>query len=129
MTYSVAFYADKADLIEGRPPAQVVYTELKEKGGVEYERVREVIKRLTAVPPYQEDSDDPDLDGGPSSRWARRHLYRLGDDSAVPPQVTAFTIWIDTPRARWWLTWSHDPNRADRLLIHSLAPAPGKPIL
>jgi hypothetical protein len=51
---------------------------------------------------------------------------RFGDDSAVPPEVIAFTIWIDTPRSRWWLTWSRDPHRAGRLLIHSLVPEPGK---
>ncbi len=123
--YSVAFYADKDDLIGGRPPAQIAYEALKDAGGVEYDRVREAIKRLIAVAPYSEDSDDPDLVGGPGSRWARRHLYRLGDDSKVPPEVAAFTIWINTPRGRWWLTWSRDPQRADRLLIHSLVPEPG----
>lgn len=123
--FSVAFYADKPDLVEGRPPAQVAYAALKETGGIDYERVREAIKRLIAAPPYAEDSDDPDLIGGPGSRWARRHLYRLGDGSAVPPEVTAYTIWISAPRHRWWLTWSRDPHQAGRLLIYSLAPAPG----
>lgn len=122
--YSVAFYADKDDLIDGRPPAQIAYTALKETGGDEYGRVREAIKRLIAAAPYSEDSDEPDLAGGPGSRWARRHLYRIGDDSTVPPEVAAFTIWIDTPRSRWWLTWSHDPHRAGGLLIHSLVPEP-----
>ncbi|GEM_PF-2197601 len=122
--YSVAFYADKDDLIDGRPPAQIAYAALKETGGAEYERVREAIKRLIAAAPYSEDSDEADLAGGPGSRWAKRHLYRIGDDSTVPPEVTAFTIWIDTPRRRWWLTWSHDPHRAGRLLIHSLVPEP-----
>ncbi len=103
--YSVAFHADKDDLIDGRPPAQLTYAALKDAGGAEYERV--------------------DLVGGPGSRWARRHLYRIGDDSKVPPEVAAFTIWIDTPRSRWWLTWSRDPHRAGRLLIHSLVPEPG----
>lgn len=125
--YSVAFHADKADLIDGRPPAQIAYMKLKKEGGAEYERVREAIKRLIAAPPYDEHSDDPDLVGGPGSRWARRHLYRLGAESAIPPQVTAFTIWIDTPSVRWWLTWSHDPARQDRLLIHSLVPSPSSP--
>jgi hypothetical protein len=123
--YSVAFHAAKDDLIDGRPAAQIAYAALKEAGGVEYERVQEAIKRLIAVAPYREDSDDPNLVGGPGSRWARRHLYRFGDDSAVPPEVIAFTIWIDTPRSRWWLTWSRDPYRAGRLLIHSLVPEPG----
>ena len=123
--YSVAFYADKDDLIDGHPPAQIAYAALKEAGGAEYARVREAIKRLIAVAPYSEDSDDPDLAGGPGSRWARRHLYRLGDDSAIPPEVAAFTIWTDTSRSRWWLTWSRDPHHADRLLIHSLVPEPG----
>ena len=123
--YSVAFYADKADLVDGKPLAQVAYAAVKETGGVECERVRDAIKRLTAAPPYAEDSDDPDLTGGPGSRWARRHLYRLGDDSMVPPEVTAYTIWISTQGRRWWLTWSRDPQRAGRLLIYSLAPAPG----
>jgi len=123
--YSAAFYADKDDLIDGRPPAQTVYAAPKEAGGAEYERVREAIKRLIAAPPYREHIDDPDLIGGPGSRWARRHLYRIGDDSRVPPEVTAFTIWIDTPRTRWWLTWSRDPHRPGRLLIHSLVPEPG----
>ena len=123
--YSVAFYADKDDLIDGHPPAQIAYAALKEAGGAEYARVREAIKRLIAVAPYSEDSDDPDLAGGPGSRWARRHLYRLGDDSAIPPEVAAFTIWIDTSRSRWWLTWSRDPHHADRLPIHSLVPEPG----
>lgn len=123
--YSVAFYADKDDLIDGRPPAQIAYAALKEAGGAEYARVREAIKRLIAVAPYSEDSDDPDLAGGPGSRWARRHPYRVGDDSAIPPEVAAFTIWIDTSRSRWWLTWSRDPHHADRLLIHSLVPEPG----
>jgi hypothetical protein len=123
--YSVAFYADKDDLIDGRPPAQIAYLALKKAGGADYERVREAIKRLIAEVPFREDSEDPDLAGGPGSRWARRHLYRIGDVSTVPPEVTAFTIWIDTPRGRWWLTWSRDPQRADRLLIHSLVPGPG----
>jgi hypothetical protein len=123
--YAVAFYADKDDLIDGRPPAQIAYAALKEAGGAEYARVREAIKRLIAVAPYSEDSDDPDLAGGPGSRWARRHLYRVGDDSAIPPEVAAFTIWIDTSRSRWWLTWSRDLHHADRLLIHSLVPEPG----
>ena len=123
--YSVAFYADKDDLVGGLPPAQVAYAALREAGGVEYERVRESIKRLIAEAPFLEDSDDPDLAGGPSSRWARRHLYRLGDQSTVPPEVTAYIIWIDVPRARWWLTWSRDPHRPGRLLIHSLVPEPG----
>jgi hypothetical protein len=122
--YSVAFYADKDDLIDGRPPAQIAYTALKEAGGDEYERVRGAIKRLIAAAPYSEDSDEPDLTGGPGSRWARRHLYRIGDDSTVPPEVAAFTIWIDTARSRWWLTWSRDPHRAGSLLIHSLVPEP-----
>lgn len=122
--YGVAFYAHKDDLIAGRPPAQIAYTSLRDCGGAEYERVREAIQRLIAAAPYSEESDDPDLAGGPGSRWARRHLYRLGDDSAIPPEVAAFTIWIDTPRTRWWLTWSHDPHRPDRLLIHSLVPEP-----
>jgi hypothetical protein len=123
--YSVAFYADKDDLIAGRPPAQIAYATLRDSGGAEYERVREAIWRLIAAVPYSEDSDDPDMVGGPGSRWARRHLYRLGDDSAIPPEVAAFTIWIDTPRTRWWLTWSRDPHRPDRLLIHSLVSEPG----
>jgi hypothetical protein len=122
--YLVAFYADKDDLIDGRPPAQISYGALKEAGGTEYELVRNAIRRLTAAPPYSEDDDDPDLTGGPGSRWARRHLYRLGDASAVPPEVLAFTIWIDAPRRRWWLTWSRDPHHGDRLLIHSLVPEP-----
>ena len=122
--FSVAFYADKPDLVEGRPSAQVAYAALKETGAIEYERVRDAIKRLIAAPPYAENSDDPDLIGGPGSRWARRHLYRLGDDSAVPPEVTAYTIWINTPGHRWWLTCSRDPQQAGRLLIYSLAPAP-----
>ena len=122
--HPVAFYADKDDLIDGRPPAQIAYGALKETGGAEYERVREAIKRLIAAPPYSEHSDEPDLAGGPGSRWARRHLYRIGDDATVPPEVAAFTIWTDTPRSRWWLTWSRDPHRADRLLIHSLVPEP-----
>lgn len=125
--YTVAFYADKADLIDGRPPAQVAYLKLRDHGGAEYERVRETIRRLIAAPSYSEHDDDPDLAGGPGSRWARRHLYRLGDESAIPLQVTAYTIWIDTPRSRWWLTWSYDPVRPGRLLIHSLALAPGNP--
>jgi hypothetical protein len=123
--YAIAFYADKADLVDGKPPAQVAYAELKGTGGIEYERVRDAIRRLIAAPPYAEDSDNPDLIGGPGSRWARRHLYRLGDDSAVPPEVTAYTVWISTPGRRWWLTWSRDPQRAGRLLIYSLAPGPG----
>ena len=123
--YSVAFYADKDDLVDGRPPAQIAYAALSEAGGISYERVREGIKRLISADPYSENSDDPDIAGGPGSRWARRHLYRLGDDSAMPPDVAAFTIWIDTPAGRWWLTWSRDPHRADRLLIHSLVPEPG----
>jgi hypothetical protein len=123
--YSAAFYADKEDLIDGRPPAQIAYAALREAGGIEYDQVREAIRRLIAVDPYREDSDDPDLVGGPSSRWARRHLYRIGDNSAVPPDVTAYTIWINTPRTRWWLTWSRDPYRSGRLLIHSLVPEPG----
>jgi len=123
--YSVAFYAEKDDLIGGRPPAQIAYEALKEAGGADYERVREAIKRLIAESPYREESDDPDVVGGPGSRWARRHLYRIGDVSTVPPEVTAFTIWIETPRTRWWLTWSRDPHRAHRLLIHSLVPEPG----
>lgn len=123
--YTVAFYADKADLVDGRPSAQVVYAALKESGGIEYERVRDAIKRLIAAPPYEEDSDDPDLIGGPGSRWAHRHLYRLGNASVVPAEVTAYTIWIAAPDRHWWLTWSRDPQRADRLLIYSLAPAPG----
>jgi hypothetical protein len=122
--YLVAFYADKDDLIDGRPPAQVTYASLKDAGGAEYERVRDAIRRLIVAPPYSEDSDDPDLAGGPASRWARRHLYRLGDDSAIPPEVTAFTIWIATPSGRWWLTWSRDPHQADRILIHSLTAEP-----
>ena len=122
--YSVAFYADKDDLIDGQAPAQIAYTSLKDAGGVEYERVREAIKRLIAAAPYTEDSDDPDLVGGPGSRWARRHLYRLGDQSTVPPEVTAYTIWINTPLSRWWLTWSRDPHHPGRLLIHSLVPEP-----
>lgn len=122
--YSVAFYADKADLIDGRPPAQIAYAALKEAGGAEYEQVRAAIRRLIAVPPYSEDSDDPDLAGGPGSRWARRHLYRIGDDSAIPPEVTAFTVWIDTPRTRWWLTWSRDHHQEGRILIHSLVREP-----
>ncbi len=81
-------------------------------------RVREAIKRLIAVAPYKEDSDDPDLAGGPGSRWTRRHLSRVGDDSAIPPEAAASTIWIDTSRSRSWLTWSRDPHHADRLLIH-----------
>ncbi len=85
---------------------------------------REAIRRLIAAAPYRDDSDDPDLAGGSGSRWARRHLYRIGDDSTVPPEVAAFTIWIDTSRSRWWLTWSRDPHRAGRLLIHSLVPEP-----
>jgi len=125
--YSVAFYADKDDLIDGRTPAQIAYAALKDAGGVEYERVREAIKRLIVAAPYREDSDDPDLAGGPGSRWARRHLYRLGDQSTVPPEVTAYTIWIDTPHSRWWLTWSRDPHRPGRLLVHSLAPEPAPP--
>lgn len=122
--YSVAFYADKADLIDGRPPAQIAYAALKEAGGAEYEQVRAAIRRLIAVPPYSEGSDDPDLAGGPGSRWARRHLYRIGDDSAIPPEVTAFTVWIDTPRTRWWLTWSRDHHQEGRILIHSLVREP-----
>jgi hypothetical protein len=122
--YSVAFYADKDDLIDGRPPAQIAYAALREAGGAAYERVRDAIKRLISADPYSEHSNDPDIAGGPGSRWARRHLYRLGDDSAIPPEVAAFTIWIDTPGGRWWLTWSRDPHRADRLLIHSLLPGP-----
>jgi hypothetical protein len=122
--YSVAFYADKGDLVDGRPPAQIAYAALKKAGGAEYEKVREAIRRLVAVPPYSEDSGDPDLAGGPGSRWARRHLYRLGDNSAVPPEATAFTVWVDTPSTRWWLTWSRDPHQAGRILIHSLVRAP-----
>ena len=122
--YSAAFYADKGDLIDGRPPAQIAGAALKEAGGAEYEKVREAIRRLIAVPPYSEDSGDPELVGGPGSRWARRHLYRLGDDSAIPPEVTAFTVWIDTPHTRWWLTWSRDPHLEGRILIHSLVPEP-----
>jgi hypothetical protein len=122
--YSVAFYSDKGDLVDSRPPAQIAYAALKERGGVEYEKVREAIRRLIASPPYREDSGDPDLAGGPRSRWARRHLYRLGDDSAIPPEVTAFTVWVDTPRTRWWLIWSLDPHRERRILIHSLVRAP-----
>jgi hypothetical protein len=49
--YSVAFYADKDDLIDGRPPAQIAYAALKKAGGAEYENVREAIRRLIAVPP------------------------------------------------------------------------------
>jgi hypothetical protein len=123
--YSIAFYADKDDLIDGRPPAQITYLALKETGGIDYERIRDAIKRLIAEAPFREDSEDPDLVGGPGSRWARRHLYRIGDVSTVPPEVTAFTIWIDAARTRWWLTWSRDPHRADRLLILSLVPEPG----
>ena len=123
--YSVAFYADKDDRVDGRPPAQIAYAALKDAGGIEHERVREAIKRLIAAVPYREDNDDPDLAGGPGSRWARRHLYRLGDHSTVPPGMTAYTIWIDTPRTRWWLTWSRDPHRTGRILIHSLVPEPG----
>jgi hypothetical protein len=67
--YSVAFYADKDDLIDGRPQAQITYIALKDAGDVEYDRVREAIKRLIAAAPYHEDSDDPDLVGGPGSRW------------------------------------------------------------
>jgi hypothetical protein len=122
--YAVAFYADKDDLIDGRPPAQISYQGLKELGGAQYELVRDAVKRLIAAHPYREGTQDPDLAGGPGSRWARRHLYRLGDASAVPPEVIAFTIWIDTPRGRWWLTWSRDPHRTDRLLVHSLVPEP-----
>ncbi len=123
--YSAAFYADREDLIDGRPPAQITYLAVKEAGGAEYERIRETIRRLIAAPPYSEHSDDPDLAGGPGSRWARRHLYRTGDDSKIPPEVAAYTIWIDTPRTRWWLTWSRDPHRPRMLLIHSLVPEPG----
>ncbi len=123
--YSVAFYADKEDLVDGRPSAQVTYAALKKAGGVDYERIRDAIRRLIAAAPYREGGDDPDLAGGPGSRWARRHLYRIGEDSTVPLEVAAFTIWIDTPSGRWWLTWSRDPNRAGRLLIHSLVPEPG----
>jgi hypothetical protein len=47
--YSVAFYADKDDLIDGHPPAQIAYAALRETGGDEYERVREAIKRLIAA--------------------------------------------------------------------------------
>jgi hypothetical protein len=122
--YSVAFYADKGDLVDSRPPSQIAHAALKEQGGVEYEKVREAIRRLIASPPHREDSSDPDLAGGPGSRWARRHLYRLGDDSAIPPEVTAFTVWVETPRTRWWLTWSRDPHRGRRILIHSLVCAP-----
>src|SRR5215469_1235252 len=86
--------------------------------------VREALRRLIAVSPYSEDSGDPDLVGGPGSRWARRHLYRLGDDSAIPPEVTAFTVWIDTPRTRWRLTWSRDHHQEGRILIHSLVREP-----
>jgi len=122
--YRVGFAADKPDLIDSMPAAQVTYLRLKEEGGVEYERVREAIKRLIAASPYHEDSGDPDLAGGPGSRWARRHLYRF-DGSRVPRDTTAFTIWISTPARRWWLTWSRDPHRADRLLVYSLTPSPG----
>jgi len=122
--YSVAFYADKGDLVDGRPPAQIAYAALKAAGGAEYEMVRDAIRRLIAVSPYSEDSGDPDLAGGPRSRWARRHLYRLGDDSAIPAEVTAFTVWVDTPRTRFWLTWSRDPHQEGRILIHSLVRAP-----
>lgn len=122
--YSVAFAAESLDLIEGEPPARFVYTSLKEKGGVEYERVRDAIKRLIAAYPFSEGNDDPDLDGGPGSRWARRHLYRT-DAGGSPPEVTAYTVWIDAPGRRWWLTWAHDPENSRRLLIYSLAPAPG----
>jgi hypothetical protein len=122
--YSIAFASDKPDLTGGRPAAQVVYAELKEQGDIEYERVRDAIKRLIAAPPYSESNDDPDLVGGPGSRWARRHLYRFGSESSLPPDVTAFTIWINTPQRRWWLTWSRDPREAKRLLIYSLTPAP-----
>jgi hypothetical protein len=122
--YSAAFYADKGDLVDGRPPAQITYTALKDAGGTEYEKVREAIRRLIATAPYSEDSLDPDLAGGPGSRWARRHLYRLGDNGAIPPEVTAFTVWVDTPRTRWWLTWSRDPHQEGRILIHSLVRAP-----
>jgi hypothetical protein len=122
--YQIAFYADKEDLVDGHPPAQIAYVALKEHGGIAYQRVREAITRLIAQPPYTEDNEDPDLIGGPGSRWVRRHLYRLCDDANVPPEITAFTIWINTPDGRWWLTWSRDPARADRLLIHSLALAP-----
>lgn len=122
--YSIAFYADKDDLIDGRPPAQLTYSALKQAGGIEYERVRGAIVRLIAAPPFSEDADDPDLAGGPGSRWARRHLYRLGDDATIPAELAAFTIWIDTPRDRWWLTWSRDPDHKERLLIHSLVRAP-----
>jgi hypothetical protein len=125
--YSVAFYADKDDLIDGQPPARIAYAALKDAGGVEYERAREAIKRLIAAAPYREDSENPDLAGGPGSRWAKRHLYRLGDQSTIPPEVTAYTIWIDTPQRRWWLTWSPDPHRPDRLLVHSLVPEPAPP--
>jgi hypothetical protein len=125
--YSVAFYAHADDLVDCRPPAQIAYSALKEAGGPAYERVREAIKRLIVASPYREHSDDPDLTGGPGSRWARRHLYRLGDDAAVPPEVTAFTIWVEAPNGRWWLTWSRDPHRPGRLLIHSLVPEPGSP--
>jgi hypothetical protein len=122
--YSVAFYADKDDLIDGRPPAQIACAALREAGSIPYERVREAIKRLISGDPYSQHSNDPDIAGGPGSRWARRHLYRLGDDSAIPSEIAAFTIWIDTPGGRWWLAWSRDPHRADRLLIHSLVPEP-----
>lgn len=123
-SYSVAFYADTADLVDGKPPAQVTYSALKEAGGTEYERVRDAIKRLIAVAPYTEEGDNPDMVGGPGSRWARQHLYRLGDDSAVPAEVTAYTIWITTPVRRWWLTWARDPHQARRLLMYSLCSAP-----
>lgn len=123
--YSVAFYADKDDLVDGQPPALLAYAALRQVGDIEYERVRDSIRRLIASPPFSEDADDPDLAGGPGSRWARRHLYRLGDDGTIPAEITAFTIWVDTPRNRWWLTWSRDPDQNDRLLIHSLVRAPG----
>lgn len=124
--YSVAFYADPDDLINGRPAAQIAYAALRETGGVEYERAREAIRRLIAADPYREHADDPDMDGGPGSRWARRRMYRIGeDDTTEPTAVAAFTIWGDTPRTRWWLTWSRDPDSATRILIHSLAPEPG----
>jgi hypothetical protein len=68
--YSVAFCADKDDLIDGRPPAQIAYAARKETGGDEYERIREAIKRLIAAARYSEDSDQPDLAGGPGTRWS-----------------------------------------------------------
>lgn len=123
--YSVAFAAESPDLIDGCPPSQLTYAELKSKGGTEYELIRDTIKRLIAAPPFSEVSEDPELVGGPGSRWARRHLYRL-DPGNSSSAATAFTIWINTPGRRWWLTWARDPQDQKRILIYSLTPAPGE---